>query len=159
MQWLTRPALTESPDDKMLQVARCLAANPSQPIEVIFRASPFTSASEARCSVCAMVWAITARARNSNLGCRQRYMCVGGQLQVLGSDAKADRPYRDAGQEATAPLLGTGPDNDKWEAQPAQTVGQPAGLENPAADIPKLVNLLETGANWHTPCSRSAIQR
>ena len=65
--------------------------------------------------------------------------------QTLGLDEKADRPFRDAGQEASAPLLGTGDDEDGRE-QSAQTFGEPAGMEDPAAMIPHLVNLLETGS-------------
>ena len=64
--------------------------------------------------------------------------------QGLGLDAKADRPVRDAGQEPSAPLLGTGGDDGR--EQLAQTAGDPAGMEDPAATIPQLVNLLETGA-------------
>ena len=65
-------------------------------------------------------------------------------LQALGVDKKADRPFRDAGQEASAPLLSTG-DDERIE-QSAQAVGEPAGLKEPKAEIPQLVNLLETGA-------------
>lgn len=74
-------------------------------------------------------------------------------------DKKADRPFRDTLQEASAPLLSTG--GDEGTKHLAQAAGEPAGIEEPKAEIPKLVNLLETGAHWlrrkrrHGTCSWS----
>ncbi len=65
--------------------------------------------------------------------------------QVLRLDEKADRPFRDAGQEVSAPLMATGDDSRE---QAAQTVGEPAGMADPAAMVPHLVNVLETGGDW-----------
>jgi len=66
-------------------------------------------------------------------------------------DKKADRPFRDTLQEASTPLLSTG--NEEGTNQSAQTVGEPAGLDEPKAEIPELVNLLETGAQSPPPTS------
>ena len=75
---------------------------------------------------------------------RRPTFCV--PSQALRLDPKADRPFRDPLQEASAPLLATDAGGEEPSEQSAQTAGEPTGLKEPAAQIPKLVNLLETGA-------------